>query len=327
MRRRPAPGNGGSQVVVGGGGGQSRNNYPGAQVPPPGAPHYVHPSAYGGPRGLPQNAAVGGMFPYVDGSRPPELRGANLYPWRPMPRQVRPAGVCAGEVALTCPPFPPTGQQQPPQMAKTYTIKNDVNLKKASLKLVPSADEEDKFHLGFNFDASTGCRIEVYIMATEVEGGQATYLPRESDAPPTPVTFNKGLGQYYQTAEPVLDMKRESEEDLKYTIEKPRNYPIIIKMEAVVDGACGLRSASGLATRRTHRTTGAQGPKPPPPMRLGRRCNRSPRSPRSPSGRASGPRVCSSRPSRWATSHSSCRRSTASTRPPGAPPTRQRRMT
>lgn len=63
--------------------------YPGAAAPQPAAgPHYVHPNMYGGQRAMPQSSGIHGMFPYMDGSRPPELRGENLYPWRPMPRQV-----------------------------------------------------------------------------------------------------------------------------------------------------------------------------------------------------------------------------------------------
>ena len=47
--------------------------------------------------------------------------------------------------------------QQPPQMQRTYTIRNDVNLKKNTLRLVRSESEPSHYHLEFSFDASTSC--------------------------------------------------------------------------------------------------------------------------------------------------------------------------
>jgi hypothetical protein len=128
-------------------GGAAAGGYPGAAAPQPGAPHYVHPNMYGGQRAMPQ--AAGGMFPFMDGSRPPELRGDNLYPWRPMPRQMM------------------------PQMQKTYTIKNDVNLKKTTLKIVRDEANPSRYALEFDFDTSTHCRLTVFLVATEVEGQHA----------------------------------------------------------------------------------------------------------------------------------------------------------
>lgn len=60
-----------------------------------------------------------------------------------------------------------------PQMQKTYTIKNDVNLKKATLKLVPDGSDASRVFVDFDFDTSTDCRITVYFAATEIEGQNA----------------------------------------------------------------------------------------------------------------------------------------------------------
>lgn len=68
-----------------------------------------------------------------------------------------------------------------PQMQKTYTIKNDVNLKKNSLKLVADPASPSSYILEFDFDASTDCKITVYFAATELENEHAksvAALPR-----------------------------------------------------------------------------------------------------------------------------------------------------
>jgi len=198
--------------------------YPGNAAPPPNVPHFVHPNMYGGQRPAPNG--IQGMFPYVDGSRPPELRGANLYPWMPMPRQ------------------------RMPQMQKTYTIKNDVNLKKATLKLVPDSSA-GKFHIQFDFDASTDCRVMVYFVATEVEGQAATYAPRDGDPVPSSKTFAKGLGQTFRTESgSPLVIASYSEEELKYNPQEPRRYPVIIRLEAMADTGEGSSSSDAAAGDR-----------------------------------------------------------------------------
>jgi len=202
VRRRPSAGQAGPHVGAAAEGG----GYPGAQAPPPTGPHYVHPNMYGGQRAMPQG--MQGIMPYVDGARPAELRGQHLYPWRQMPRQ-----------AL-------------PQMQKTYTIKNDVNLKKGTLKLVP--ESEGRYHIEFDFDASTPCRATVFFVATEVEGQHATYAPREGDPVPAPQSFPKGLGQKYRTQpSQVLAVSSFAEEELQYNQATPRRYPIIVKLESI----------------------------------------------------------------------------------------------
>ena len=56
---------------------------------------------------------------------------------------------------------------QPPQMQKTFTIRNDVNLKKNTLKLIRDEQAPSRYHLEFTFDASTDCRISVHYAAVE----------------------------------------------------------------------------------------------------------------------------------------------------------------
>lgn len=49
--------------------------------------------------------------------------------------------------------------QQPQELTQTATIRNAVNLKKNTIKLVPLADSPNKFSIHFVFDASTSCRL------------------------------------------------------------------------------------------------------------------------------------------------------------------------
>ena len=185
VRRRPSGRDGPAAPpgATGDGGG-----YPGAQAPPPMGPGYVHPNMYGGQRNMPAGAGgIQGLMPYVDGARPAELRGQNLYPWRPMPRQVRsrvriwrsracPTSRVAGSsrchgISHACQMLAPRPSKQAvPQMQKTYTIKNDVNLKKNTLKVVPESNDKGKYYVEFDFDATTACKVTVFFVATEKEG-------------------------------------------------------------------------------------------------------------------------------------------------------------
>lgn len=58
-------------------------------------------------------------------------------------------------------------QVAPPQMQRTFTIRNDVNLKKNTLKLIRDESVPSHYHIEFTFDASTDCRISVYYAALE----------------------------------------------------------------------------------------------------------------------------------------------------------------
>ena len=57
-------------------------------------------------------------------------------------------------------PQAPANQPQPAaqELTQTATIRNAVNLKKNTIKLVPVADSLHKFSIHFIFDASTSCR-------------------------------------------------------------------------------------------------------------------------------------------------------------------------
>ena len=55
------------------------------------------------------------------------------------------------------PPLNPAPQQAN-ELTQTATIRNAVNLKKNTIKLIPLADSPNKYSIHFVFDASTSCR-------------------------------------------------------------------------------------------------------------------------------------------------------------------------
>ena len=74
--------------------------------------------------------------------------------------------------------------QQPPQMQRTYTIRNDVNLKKNTLRLVRSESEPSHYHLEFSFDASTSCECcsacnsPLAALSRLCRTGRSTFYPK-----------------------------------------------------------------------------------------------------------------------------------------------------
>ena len=65
-----------------------------------------------------------------------------------------------------------------PQMQRTFTIRNDVNLKKATLKLIRDEAKPSCYHVEFVFDASTDCRISIHYAAVEQTiDGVLTFSP------------------------------------------------------------------------------------------------------------------------------------------------------
>jgi len=99
---------------------------------------------------------------------------------------------------------------QPPQMQRTYTIRNDVNLKKTSMKLVQDG-AAPQYQLEFTFDASTDCTIKVFYAAVELTAADGTvrYAPlKESGAHPVEAR-SKGLNQTFRcaTEDPTRDRR------------------------------------------------------------------------------------------------------------------------
>src|SRR5689334_2871109 len=97
------------------------------------------------------------------------------------------------------PQFAPNGHYgQPPrpplthEYQQTQTIKNQVNLRKKTLRLQPVAESSTEFRLQFNFDASTPCRVSSFLLATE-DPRQSCRIIAAAPEPRPPAYYAKGV--------------------------------------------------------------------------------------------------------------------------------------
>lgn len=126
-----------------------------------------------------------------------------------------------------------------PEMQQTYTVKNHVNLKKGSLKLVPLAESSTRFDLIFTFDATKPCRVSVYTVALETiddDTGCSTYsLVHSEEQRVLSMDFSDGLGQEFRlshiaSTQSYIDTSAFSDAELTYT-SGSLNFPLIIVLE------------------------------------------------------------------------------------------------
>ncbi|GMF09428.1 unnamed protein product [Phytophthora lilii] len=84
--------------------------------------------------------------------------------------------------------------------SETCTVKNHVNLKKASLKLQQSPSETQHYALEFQFDATKPCRISVFLVASETinaDTGSSSFALVHAENPVLTQHFPSGLGQIF----------------------------------------------------------------------------------------------------------------------------------
>ncbi|KAK8487609.1 hypothetical protein V6N13_030153 [Hibiscus sabdariffa] len=95
------------------------------------------------------------------------------------------------------------GPMMPPPLVpyiehqKAVTIKNEVNLKKETLKFEADELNPGKFLVSFTFDATVAGRMSVIFFAKEGEDCNLTAM-KESILPPVIVPFEEGLGQKFR---------------------------------------------------------------------------------------------------------------------------------
>ena len=119
-------------------------------------------------------------------------------------------------------------------MQKTVTIRNDVNLKKNSMRLTRVSEASAKFRLEFVFDASTECTVSVHFAALELTkpDGSFSFGPLFPVSSPPKEVRGKGLGQSFLSADThPLDTTMYSPDDLAYNPSVGR-FPLIICLEA-----------------------------------------------------------------------------------------------
>ncbi|XP_022767347.1 probable E3 ubiquitin-protein ligase LOG2 [Durio zibethinus] len=115
---------------------------------------------------------------------------------------------------------------------KAVTIRNDVNLKKETLKLEADEENPGKFLVSFTFDATAAGRMTVILFAKE--GHDCTLTPmKESILPPVTVPFEQGLGQKFrQPSGTGIDFSMFEESEL-LKVDQIDIYHLAVKAEAL----------------------------------------------------------------------------------------------
>ncbi|XP_074379258.1 putative E3 ubiquitin-protein ligase LOG2 [Apium graveolens] len=126
---------------------------------------------------------------------------------------------------------------------KAFTIRNDVNLKKESLRVVPDEENPGSFLVTFTFDATVAGSVTIIFFAKE--GDDCKLTPTKESTYTTVIAyFQQGLGQIFR--QPVgtgIDFSRcEGSELLK---EGDMDvYPLVVKAEALPSNQKGLTDGS-----------------------------------------------------------------------------------
>ncbi|CAM8967819.1 unnamed protein product [Rhodiola kirilowii] len=126
------------------------------------------------------------------------------------------------------PAMPPTPYVE---HQKAVTIRNDVNLKKETLKIEPDEENPGKFLVSFTFDATVAGSITVTFFARE--GEDCKLIPtKENLLPPVTVHFERGLGQKFrQPSGTGIDFSSFDETEL-FKEGDMDVYPLAVKAEA-----------------------------------------------------------------------------------------------
>ena len=128
----------------------------------------------------------------------------------------------------------------------TTTIRNHVNLNKASLECIASPDgDRHKLGIAFKVDADVPYRVSLAYVARESPKDGGSFAPastnpvaRASPRATTPARFDAGLGgRYEQAVSELIDTRSfGGEHELTTTNAETRTYPLAIRLECVEDG-------------------------------------------------------------------------------------------
>ncbi|KAL3623330.1 putative E3 ubiquitin-protein ligase log2 [Castilleja foliolosa] len=217
--------------------------YPSSQYPNPNAPpYYQYPGYYPPPPPGPMPASH--PAPYDHHHHPATAAHANWVNGR-------------------YPYGPPMVQPQPPppyvEHQKAVTIRNDVNLKKETLRIEPDEGNPGKYLVTFTFDATVAGRlagdfqlagplkiINIAVIFFAKEGEDCCLTPmKENLHPPITVHFQQGLGQKFkQPSGTGIDFSMFEDVELLKAVDMDI-YPLAVKAEASTDAHSGnLDSAS-----------------------------------------------------------------------------------
>eukprot|EP00898_Chlorokybus_atmophyticus_P003306 jgi/Chlat1/3977/Chrsp26S04041 len=128
------------------------------------------------------------------------------------------------------------------EMRRTCTIRNEVNLKKKTLRIVRDEGAPDTCRVAFTLDAACPCRVSVMFMAMESSAesdAPATRItPRDTSATSPPIRYEAGLGQsYIQQPLHGLKLSQHTEEELTYS--GGNTYPVVVRLETEAREAAG----------------------------------------------------------------------------------------
>ncbi|MCL7050738.1 hypothetical protein MKW94_015890 [Papaver nudicaule] len=113
---------------------------------------------------------------------------------------------------------------------KAVTIRNDVNLKKETLRVEPDEENPGKFLIGFTFDATVAGSITVVFFAKE--GLDCNLTPMKEGLQPVTMSFQQGLGQKFrQPAGTGIDFSALEETELMKEGDL-EVFPLAVKAEA-----------------------------------------------------------------------------------------------
>lgn len=128
----------------------------------------------------------------------------------------------------------------------TTTIRNHVNLNKASLECVASPDgDRHKLGIAFKVDADLPYRVSLAYVARESPKDGSSFAPasmnpvaRASPRATTTARFDAGLGgRYEQSIHELIDTRSfGGEHELTTTNAETRTYPLAIRLECVEEG-------------------------------------------------------------------------------------------
>ncbi|XP_015937977.1 probable E3 ubiquitin-protein ligase LOG2 [Arachis duranensis] len=205
----------------GGGGGSGRRIHPPPPPPPPVTPQpeitanrFVYPAA---------------ATPYHNypGYYPPPVPLPAPYDHHHRPAAVEPMW---GRYPPPAAPMPPTPYVE---HQKAVTIKNDVNIKKETLRIEADEENPGKFLVSFTFDATVSGSITILFFAKEGEGCILTPM-KEDSLPPVTVHFQQGLGQKFrQPAGTGIDFLQFEESEL-LKVGEMDIYPLVVKADAML---------------------------------------------------------------------------------------------
>ncbi|CAI5495606.1 unnamed protein product [Closterium sp. Naga37s-1] len=204
-------------------------------------PQYYPPVPYSVPAGAVPQAPYGhAPYPYGYAYHPQAGGGVPPSPWQHNPHYPPPPPAApwyGGYPGHAPPPYqvpvPPMMPVPPPPVVaepqQAVTIRNEVNVKRSSLRLLRDPADPSKHLVAFTFDATVSGSVSVFIAAQEGEGCSFRGVYQQVHTP-TVVRFPKGLGQkFVQASGTGVDLSCIPEEHLFRVSGPSPVYPLVIR--------------------------------------------------------------------------------------------------